>query len=333
MNRKALILFLTVLAVACFVVSSVNAQAPSTMTYQGKLTDGDGNAVVGTKSITFSIYTVASGGSAIWTETIDVEANDNGVFTAVLGQTTPLGVAVFDGDPAYLGLRVVGEASEMTPRQLLTSTAYAISAEYSENIPNNSVTSVKIVNGAVTSTKIASGAVTNSQLGTNAVTGVKILNGTITSDDIGTSAVSNAKIASSAVSSSKLGTGAVTNVKIASSAVTGTKIASGSVSKTKLASDVNQLVPIAHAWISSAGAKINGTANVSSTWNSVSKQYEITISGESYYQSDYVTVVSAAGAAYVPRVTSVSGRLVVVIYNLSGVAVQPAGFQFVTFKP
>ena len=149
MNRKALILFLTVLAVACFVVSSVNAQAPSTMTYQGKLTDGDGNAVVGTKQIIFSIYTVASGGSAVWTETINVEANDNGVFTAVLGQTTPLGVAVFDGDPAYLGLRVVGEASEMTPRQLLTSTAYAISAEYSENIPNNSVTSVKIVNGAV----------------------------------------------------------------------------------------------------------------------------------------------------------------------------------------
>ena len=333
MNRKALILFLTVLAVAGFVMSSVNAQAPSTMTYQGKLTLTDGTVVVGAKQIIFSIYTVATGGSAVWTETINVQANDNGVFTAVLGQTTPLGVAVFDGDPVYLGLRVSDEANEMSPRQLLTSTAYAISAAYTENIPDNSVTSAKIVNGAVVSTKIASGAVTNSQLATNAVTGVKILDGTITADDIGTGAVANAEIATGAVSSSKLGTGAVTSAAIANSAVTSAAIATDAVSKVKLASDVDQLLPIAFAWISSGGTKVSGTANVSSTWNSTDKQYEITISGENYYYTDYVTVVSAGGGAYIPRVTSVGGKLVVIIYSLAAAQVQPLGFQFVTYKP
>jgi len=333
MNRKALILFLTVLAVAGFVMSSVNAQAPSTMTYQGKLTLTDGTVVVGAKQIIFSIYTVATGGSAVWTETINVQANDNGVFTAVLGQTTPLGVAVFDGDPVYLGLRVSDEANEMSPRQLLTSTAYAISAAYTENIPDNSVTSAKIVNGAVVSTKIASGAVTNSQLATNAVTGVKILDGTITADDIGTGAVANAEIATGAVSSSKLGTGAVTSAAIANSAVTSAAIATDAVSKVKLASDVDQLIPIAHAFIAANGTKSAGTANVSSTWNAVSLRYEITISGENYYFSDYVTVVTPTGA-FVFHTGSVAGMLLIYFRDRgTGALVQSTGFQFVTYKP
>ncbi len=42
---------------------------PQTMGYQGKLTDGSGNAVADSNySLTFSIYDVSGGGSALWTE-------------------------------------------------------------------------------------------------------------------------------------------------------------------------------------------------------------------------------------------------------------------------
>ena len=51
---------------------AVMAQAavPTLINYQGYLTDSGGNPVAdGDYSITFSLYTVASGGSSEWTET------------------------------------------------------------------------------------------------------------------------------------------------------------------------------------------------------------------------------------------------------------------------
>jgi hypothetical protein len=47
------------------------APIPQTVSYQGVLTDGSGTPVVdGSYSVTFKIYTVASGGSEIWSETL-----------------------------------------------------------------------------------------------------------------------------------------------------------------------------------------------------------------------------------------------------------------------
>jgi hypothetical protein len=50
--------------------SPASAQAPSTIGYQGILTDANGVAVPnGAQTITFRLYAAASGGSALWTET------------------------------------------------------------------------------------------------------------------------------------------------------------------------------------------------------------------------------------------------------------------------
>jgi len=93
--------------------------------------------------------------------------------------------------------------------------------------------------------------------------------------------------------------------------------------------------PIAYGVISSDGTVSSATANVSCTWNGTSNRYEITISGENYLLSSYVTVVTptaTGGAVRIAITDSVSGKLLVYLYDTSGTKVQD-DFHFVTYKP
>lgn len=89
--------------------------------------------------------------------------------------------------------------------------------------------------------------------------------------------------------------------------------------------------PVAYGAISNTGVVMSGTSNISCTWNSTNSRYEITITGESYYYADYVTTITAGGP-YVVESSSISGKLLVTLYNLAGSKVQ-ANFDFVTYKP
>ncbi len=107
----------------------------------------------------------------------------------------------------------------------------------------------------------------------------------------------------------------------------------GEIKKTVSGGTMERATPIAYAFIGSDGLKDSGTPNVSSTWNAGSQYYEITISGESYFYNTYVTTITLGGStAGVARTSSVSGKLLVYIYNLSGTLMQ-SNFQFVTYKP
>ena len=77
----------------------------------------DGTPFNGVKDITFRLYKVAAGGdAAFWTETQLKGVHSNGRFAAVLGnRQQPLEPSDFSGD-VWLGIQVVGEAAEMTPR-------------------------------------------------------------------------------------------------------------------------------------------------------------------------------------------------------------------------
>jgi subtilisin-like proprotein convertase family protein len=89
--------------------------------------------------------------------------------------------------------------------------------------------------------------------------------------------------------------------------------------------------PLAYAFIDSTGSVVTGTANVSSLFNSTSNRYEVTIAGESYLYYSYITVVTP-NCLGVARTTSISGKLLVYIHNISGAATA-CSFQFVTYKP
>jgi hypothetical protein len=152
-GRKGIRVLSIMIAVILLSLSIMKADAhaaiPERINYQGYLTDSGGTPVNTPKNMTFKIYTVASGGTALWTETQSNVPVNNGIYNVVLGSVASMGSLTFDV-PYFLGV-TVGTDSEMTPRQPLTSVAYALTADTALNVANNVVTSTMIQNGAVLS--------------------------------------------------------------------------------------------------------------------------------------------------------------------------------------
>ncbi len=100
-------------------------QVPQTMGYQGLLTDGSGVVVSdGSYSLTFKIYSVSTGGSALWTEVQGTVSTVNGVFNVILGSVTALNIA-FD---KTLYLEITVGSNVLSPRIELTGSPYAMNA-------------------------------------------------------------------------------------------------------------------------------------------------------------------------------------------------------------
>jgi len=133
-KEKILIIAIGFLLILAVLPVTAYATVPGTINYQGYLADSNGDAIDtdGTPlSITFSLYTVSTGGTAFWSETLSVEVF-GGVYNVILGKTDSL----LNEDltpPCYLGVKV-GSDPEMTPRQELTSTAYSISADDADTL-------------------------------------------------------------------------------------------------------------------------------------------------------------------------------------------------------
>ena len=91
------------------------------ISYQGMLTDSGGNPLSGTYTMTFKLYNVSSGGTALDTDTHSVEV-ENGLFNTNID----FAQSYFDGRALWLGI-TVGTDSEMTSRQELRPVPYALS--------------------------------------------------------------------------------------------------------------------------------------------------------------------------------------------------------------
>ncbi len=118
---------LGLLAGLCFFAISAGAQQlPSTVNFQGRLTDSSGNAVTGTESIAFSIWNAATSGSQLWTETQSVPVS-SGIYNVSLGSVVALSSAVFSSPSAWLQIQV-GSDTAMTPRLQFQATPYAFTA-------------------------------------------------------------------------------------------------------------------------------------------------------------------------------------------------------------
>lgn len=128
------------------------ATAPSTISYQGHLTDANGQPINTATPMTFRLYTTATGGTALWTEErtgANAVPVTNGLFNVLLGSVTPMDTALFN-QALWLGISINGEA-EMTPREPFTG------------VPNGSITPSKaprLVIGPADGTRVAHGRVT-----------------------------------------------------------------------------------------------------------------------------------------------------------------------------
>ncbi len=122
MKRSSIIICLLV---AALTASAVNL--PLRIPFQGKLINpADNSPRNGDTVITFKIYDVPTGGTALYTEPMTVAVN-NGVFAVQIGTSAQLTTDLFAHASAYLGVTVSGD-SEMLPRQPLTMSAYAFTA-------------------------------------------------------------------------------------------------------------------------------------------------------------------------------------------------------------
>jgi hypothetical protein len=95
--------------------------------YQGRLTDSSGLPITGDVVMTFSLYEVLSGGTAIWSETQSVTVN-SGIYHVLLGEVNPLSPDIFSRPYVYLGVQA-GADPEMTPRSQVTSVPGALTID------------------------------------------------------------------------------------------------------------------------------------------------------------------------------------------------------------
>ncbi|MFQ6093946.1 MAG: hypothetical protein ACE5OR_14950 [bacterium] len=110
---KRLLVIAGIIASILVMASVALADVPQLISFQGKLYDNAGNPLTGTYEITFRIYDVEEGGAPLWSETDSVEC-DGGLYNVILGLNTPLNLEF--GGNCWLGMRVTGDAEEMSPR-------------------------------------------------------------------------------------------------------------------------------------------------------------------------------------------------------------------------
>ncbi|MBI1805426.1 MAG: hypothetical protein HYR76_00050 [Ignavibacteria bacterium] len=103
---------------------------PNKMSYQGLLTSPSGApATDGSYDLKFEIFSISSGGSAIWTETQTGVSIQRGTFSVLLGSVTPL-TAIFY-QPLWVQVTAtagpgISVPITFTPRSELASSAYSL---------------------------------------------------------------------------------------------------------------------------------------------------------------------------------------------------------------
>jgi len=256
---------------ALIIVNITSAQTPvgSEFTYQGSL-DVNNTPANGVFDFTFKIFDSTTSGNQIGSDFIadDLMVID-GFFTAVIDFNT----TAFVGNKVWMEIYVrngaeSGAFQQLLPRQQITSTPYAIHAQFvsagavsSIEIQNGSIANVDLANNSVNADKIASGSVSSDEIGSNAVGTAEIIStqvqrrigntcasgsyintvnedGTVVCevDDSGISNVTSADIVDGTVATIDLANNSVTADKIATSSVGSDEISSNAVGTTEIIS-------------------------------------------------------------------------------------------------
>jgi hypothetical protein len=104
---------------------------PRLVKFAGMLKDELGKPRTGVVGVTFSVYKEQGGGAALWVETQNVELDEQGHYTALLGTTQNEGLPLqlfASGEPRWLAVRVNLSGEVEQPRVLLVSVPYALKA-------------------------------------------------------------------------------------------------------------------------------------------------------------------------------------------------------------
>src|SRR5215471_6647108 len=81
---------------------------PRLVNFSGVVKDSKGNPVTGPLNLTFSLYTFQDGGGPLWVETQNVQLDNQGHYTVLLGATQPEGLPLdlfTSGQAQWLGVQ------------------------------------------------------------------------------------------------------------------------------------------------------------------------------------------------------------------------------------
>jgi hypothetical protein len=114
----------------------------SVLKLRGVLKDHEGKQLTGVVGVLFAIYTQKDGGSPVWLEVQNVDANDHGRFVALVGTTKSDGIApeLFNTEETlWLGMQVLVPFEGEQPRIRLVKTADGLIARRTTRlvIPEN----------------------------------------------------------------------------------------------------------------------------------------------------------------------------------------------------
>src|SRR3954469_23557443 len=164
-------LILVVLAALAFGLAPDAHAQTTTFTYQGRLNQGS-NGARGTFDMQFSLFNVSSGGAALAGPLSATLAVTDGLFSVPLDFGS---VPFSNGQNLWLQISVrtngVGVYTNLSPRQALTSTPYAIhsreatlaisasTATSAATVTANGVNTTALQDNSITAAKIAGGQV------------------------------------------------------------------------------------------------------------------------------------------------------------------------------
>jgi len=131
----------------------VQAQVPQKLNYQGFLTNSGGTPINTTVSMVFNLYTVSSGGLTQYAETQTVTVI-NGLFNVVIGAVTPFPATLKFDVPYYLGVTIVGDTTELNPRQLVTASPYSLRSANADALASAATVAGSQITGPITSATI-----------------------------------------------------------------------------------------------------------------------------------------------------------------------------------
>ena len=137
----SLLSLVTAIAATWLSASSVCHAAEPSFAYQGVLREVDGSVPTQkNRAVEFRIYDQASGGNALWGRTCNVLLDANGLFNAMIGDTSGSSIdglpgtglaailAAHAGTTLYVGITVDNTSGEISPRQTLLAVPYSIYA-------------------------------------------------------------------------------------------------------------------------------------------------------------------------------------------------------------
>jgi hypothetical protein len=129
-------------------ISSVAAQAPELITYQGCLEDNSGKPIDGVVAILFTIYNDSTAGDILWTESHPAVTVTEGLFSINMSFTGQQ-VAFNQTPNLFLGIKV-GNDPEITPRTRIAASPLSLQVVTVDGAAGGTVAGDLIITGQVT---------------------------------------------------------------------------------------------------------------------------------------------------------------------------------------